>query len=68
VELDDSVNDDNLDADHDDDALLRFHDIDDIIRLALPHGFAPCVLVAEELHVVSSDELTIFTESEHSPS
>jgi hypothetical protein len=67
VELDDNVDDDNLDANHDDGALLCFHNIDDIIRLASSHGFAPCVLVAEELHVVSSNEPTIFTESECSP-
>jgi hypothetical protein len=35
--------------------------------LATP-GFAQRALVAEELHVVSSDEPTSFTEVEHSPS
>jgi hypothetical protein len=29
-------------------------------------GFAPRALVAEKLHVVSSDELASFTEAEHS--
>jgi hypothetical protein len=62
TEVDD---DENLDADHDDDALLRFRSMSDI--LATP-GYAPRVLVAEELHVVSSDEPASFTEAEHNPS
>jgi hypothetical protein len=35
--------------------------------LVMP-GFAPRALVAEELHVVSSDEPASFTEAEHNPS
>jgi hypothetical protein len=31
-------------------------------------GFAPCALVVEELHVVSSDEPTSFTKAERNPS
>jgi hypothetical protein len=65
AEVDDDVDDENLDADHDDDASLRFHSMNDI--LATP-GFMPCALVAEELHVVSSDEPTSFTEAERSSS
>jgi hypothetical protein len=61
----DDVDDENLDADHDDDAPLRFRNMSDI--LVTPE-FTPCALVAEELHVVSSDELTSFTKVEHSPS
>jgi hypothetical protein len=65
TEVHDDVDDENLDADHDDDALLRFHSMSDI--LATP-GFMPRALVAEELHVVSSDEPTSFAEAEHNPS
>jgi hypothetical protein len=65
TEVDDNVDDENLDADHDDDALLRFRSMSDI--LATP-GFTPHALVAEELHVVSSDELTSFTEAKYNPS
>jgi hypothetical protein len=65
VEVDDDVDDENLDADHDDDAPLRFRSMSDM--LATPR-FAPHALVAEELHVVSSDEPTSFTEAERSPS
>jgi hypothetical protein len=57
------VDDENLDADHDDDAPLRFLSMSDI--LATP-GFAPRALVAEELHMVSFDEPTSFTEAERS--
>jgi hypothetical protein len=65
TEVDNDVNDENLDADHDHDAPLRFRSMSD--NLTTP-GFAPHALVAEELHVVSSDELTSFAEAEHSPS
>jgi hypothetical protein len=58
------VDDENLDADHND-APLRFRSMSDI--LATP-GFAPHALVAEELHMVSSDEPTSFAEAEHNPS
>jgi hypothetical protein len=58
--VDDDVNDENLDADHDDNAPLCFHSVSDI--LVMP-GFAPRALVAEELHVMSSDKPI-----DHSPS
>jgi hypothetical protein len=63
AEVDDD--DENLDADHDDDAPLHFRSMSDI--LATP-GFTPRALVAEELHLVSSDEPASFVEAEHSPS
>jgi hypothetical protein len=50
------------DIEVDDDAPLHFHSMSDI--LATP-GFAPRALVAEELHVVSSDEPASFAEAEH---
>jgi hypothetical protein len=62
TEVDDDIDDENLDADHDDDAPLRFRGMSDI--LATPK-FAPHALVAKELHVVSSDEPTYFAEVEH---
>jgi hypothetical protein len=63
--VDNDIDDENLNADHDDDAPLHLRSMSDI--LAMP-GFAPRALVAEELHVVSSDEPTSFTEAERSPS
>jgi hypothetical protein len=63
AEVDNDIND-NLDADHDDDASIHFRSINDILMMV---GFAPRALVAEELHVVSSDELTSFVEVEHNP-
>jgi hypothetical protein len=63
VEVDDDVNDENLDADHDDDAPLRFRSMSDI--LATP-GFATRALVSEELHMVYSNEPTSFAEAERS--
>jgi hypothetical protein len=65
IEVDDDVDDENLDVDHNDDAPLRFHNMSDIL---VTLGFAPCALVAKELHVVSSDEPASFTEAEHNPS
>jgi hypothetical protein len=62
TEVDNDVDDENLDADHDDDASLRFCSMSDIL---MTPGFTPRALVAEELHVVSSDEPTSFTEAEH---
>ena len=58
------IDNDYLDADHYDDAPLRFYSINDIIGPASPCGFAPCALVAEELYAVSSDELALFDEAE----
>jgi hypothetical protein len=63
TKVDDDVDDENLDADHDNDAPLRFCSMSDI--LTTPR-FTPCALVAEELHVVSFNEPTSFTEAEHS--
>jgi hypothetical protein len=65
TEVDDDVDDENLDADHDDDAPLRFRSMSDILKTP---GFTPRALVAEELHMVSSDEPASFTEAEHIPS
>jgi hypothetical protein len=65
TEVDNDVDDKNLNADHDDDASLCFRSMSNI--LATP-GFTPRALVAEELHMVSSDEPTSFTEVERSPS
>jgi hypothetical protein len=65
VEVDNNVDDENLDADHDDNTLLCFHSMSDIL---VTPGFTLHALVAEELHVVSSDEPTSFTDVEHIPS
>jgi hypothetical protein len=65
ADVDNDVDDNNLDADHDDDVPLRFCSITDILGTA---GFAPRAQVVEELHMVSSDEPTSFTEAERSPS
>ena len=62
-----SVHIDHLDANHDD-APLWFRKIDDIIGLTSPCGLAPRVLIAEELHYVSSDEPISFAEAERHPS
>jgi hypothetical protein len=58
-------NDENLDANHDDDTPLLFHNMSNIL---VRPGFAPRALVAEELHVVSSDESASFAKVEHNPS
>jgi hypothetical protein len=63
AEVDNDINDENLDVDHDDDALLHFHSMSGILTTS---GFMSRALVAEELHVVSSDEPTSFTEAERS--
>jgi hypothetical protein len=65
TEVDDDVDDENLDVDHDDDAPLCFRSMSDIL---VTPGFVPHALVAEELHVVSSDEPASFAEVEHNPS
>jgi predicted transcriptional regulator len=59
--VDDDVDDENLDADHDDNALLRFCSMSDIFATL---GFTSRALVAEELHVVSSAKPGSFTEAE----
>jgi hypothetical protein len=63
--VDHDVDDENLYADHDDDALLRFPSMSDIL---MTPGFTPRALVAEELHMVSYDELASFTKDERSTS
>jgi hypothetical protein len=65
TEVDDDIDDKNLDADHNDDALLRFRSMRGILTTP---GFTPRALVVEELHVVSSNEPASFVEAEHSPS
>jgi hypothetical protein len=60
VEIDDDVNDDNLDTDHGDDASLCFCSINDILGST---GSTPRALVAEEMHVMSSDEPASFVEA-----
>jgi hypothetical protein len=65
TKVDDDINNENLDGDHDDDAPLCFRSMSDIL---VTPGFAPCALVAEELHVVSFDEPTSFAKAEHNPS
>jgi hypothetical protein len=65
AEVDDNVDNEILDANHNDDTPLRFHNMSDILTTS---GFTSCALVAGELHVVSSDEPASFTEAERSPS
>jgi hypothetical protein len=64
TKVDNDVDDENLDANHNDNASLRFHSMSDILTTP---GFALHALVAEELHVVSSDEPASFAEAEHNP-
>jgi hypothetical protein len=65
MEVDDDVDDENLDADHDDDTSLCFRSMSIILATLV---FALRALVAEELHVVSSDEPASFAEAEHNTS
>jgi hypothetical protein len=65
TKVDDDIDNENLDADHDDNATLRFRSMSNIL---VTPGFTPCALVAEELHVMSSDEPTSFAKAEHNPS
>jgi hypothetical protein len=65
TEVDDDVDDENLYTNHDDDAPLHFCSMSDI--LATPR-FEPRALVAEELHMVSSNESASFIEAMHNPS
>jgi hypothetical protein len=58
VEVDDDVDDENLDVDHDNDASLCFRSMSDILTTP---GFTSRALVAKELHMVSSDEPTSFS-------
>ncbi|KAF0894360.1 hypothetical protein E2562_038477 [Oryza meyeriana var. granulata] len=57
----------DLDVDHDDDALLRFRAIDAIIGPASPPGLAPRVL-DEDLMFTTADEPTSFGEAEREAS
>jgi hypothetical protein len=61
TKVDNDIKDNNLD----DSTPLCFRSINDILGMT---RFASHALVADELHVVSSDELTSFNEVEHSPS
>jgi hypothetical protein len=63
--VDGDVDDENLDANHDDGAPLRFCCMSDILTTP---GFTPRALVSEELHVANSDEPTSFAEVERNPS
>jgi hypothetical protein len=65
IDHDDVEIDANVDTDHDDDVLLYFCSNNNILGMA---EFASCALVVEELDVVSSDEPTSFVEAKHSPS
>jgi hypothetical protein len=53
VEVDNAVDDDNFNVDHNDDVSLCFCHINNILRMAM---FVPHALVAEELHLVRFDE------------
>jgi hypothetical protein len=64
AEVDDNVDDDNLNADHDNGAPLHFCSINDILGTV---RFALHALVAKELHMVSSNKPDSFTEVEHNP-
>jgi hypothetical protein len=64
AEVNDDIDNENLDADHDD-TPLRFRSMSDILTTL---GFTLRALVAEELHVMSSDEPTSFAEAEPSSS
>lgn len=81
VETEASADDDDMDADHDDGVPLRFCSLDDLYGPASSQGIAPQgtlrrssrvpvprVLATEELHAVSCDEPSSFTEAERSPS
>jgi hypothetical protein len=67
VKLDDGVDDNNLGADQDDNTLLCSHDIEDIIGSASLCGFSPHILVAEGMHLVSSNKPASFIKADHSP-
>jgi hypothetical protein len=58
------LREEDLDANHDEDAPLWFRTMDNIIGPVSPHGLAPRALL-HELHVVSSDEPTSFTNGIH---
>jgi hypothetical protein len=55
MEVGDDINDDNLNADNDDVALLHFRNINNILGAG---RFASHALMVEELYMVSSDEMT----------
>jgi hypothetical protein len=62
-----AMQEEDLDADHDEDVPLRPRAIDNILGLAaVPQGLARRVL-SEELHVVSSDKPSSFSEVENDP-
>jgi hypothetical protein len=51
-----AVLDEDLDADHDDNAPLRFRTVEDITGAASPPGYAVRVLYSEQLFAVSAEE------------
>jgi hypothetical protein len=57
----------DLDNDHDDDAPLRFHMLNDVLGPSVVPGLAECEL-AEELHTVSVEESASLEEVAHDPS
>jgi hypothetical protein len=61
------VREEDLDADHDEDAPLRLRAIEDILGPTPPQGLARRVL-AQELNAVSSNEPSSFDEAEQDPS
>jgi hypothetical protein len=60
------IRDEDLDADHDDDAPLSLRSIDIILRPAQPQGLGWRVL-AQELHSVCSAKPDSFDEAEQDP-
>jgi hypothetical protein len=60
------IQEEDLDVDHEEDAPLRVRNIHDIIGPATPRGLVPRVL-ADELHVVSSNEPSSFEDAEQDP-
>jgi hypothetical protein len=60
------LREEDLDADHDEDAPLWFRNMDNILGPVSPCGLAPRAL-PHELHVMSSDETTSFAEAKWDP-
>ncbi|KAF0896018.1 hypothetical protein E2562_018150 [Oryza meyeriana var. granulata] len=55
---------DMLDADHDNDAPLQFHAINNLLSLAAVPGFAAHEMESRELFLTSANELSSFKEAE----
>lgn len=66
VEPNTNVVDDNLDANHDNDLLLCFCNINDIILMASLHRFTPRTLVVVVLYGVNIDDPASFVKFDHS--